>query len=53
MAMNLLPNQNLKETFSSLVNSKNDKERAQKIADICNRNGITKEQLMSAYNKSR
>ena len=51
MAMGMLPNQNLKETFSSLMNSNNDQERAQKLADICNRNGITRDQLAQALHK--
>ena len=53
MVMNMLPNQNLKQTFSNLMNSNSDEERAQKIADICNRNGITKEQLIKAFNSQR
>jgi len=51
--MNMLPNQNLKGIFSNLANSNNDEERAQKIADICNRNGITRDQLERAYRNSR
>lgn len=46
----MLPNQNLKTTFSNLMNSGTDEERAQKIADLCNQNGITKSQLMKALN---
>jgi hypothetical protein len=34
--------------FSNLANSNNDEERAQKIADLCNQNGITKAQLQAA-----
>jgi hypothetical protein len=49
----MLPNQNLKTTFSSLANSKNDEERAQKIADMCNQNGITKDQLAIAMRNQR
>ena len=48
MIMNILPNQNLKSTFSSLMNSSSDEERAQQIADLCNKNGITKSQLEKA-----
>lgn len=48
MIMNMLPNQNLKSTFSSLMNSSSDEERAQQIADLCNKNGITKSQLEKA-----
>lgn len=48
--MNMLPNQNLKTTFSNLMDSKSDEERAQKIADLCNKNGITKQQLINAIN---
>ena len=29
-----------------------DEERAQKIADICNQNGITKQQLINALNNN-
>ena len=46
----MLPNQNLKTTFSSLMESNSDEEKAQKIADLCNQNGITKQQLMNALN---
>lgn len=53
MAMNLLPNQNLKTLFSSLMNSKGDEEKAQRLADICNSHGITKEQLEKAYHNYR
>ena len=48
MVMNMLPNQNLKSTFSNLMNSSSDEERAQQIADLCNKNGITKSQLEKA-----
>lgn len=48
MIMNMLPNQNLKSTFSSLMNSSSDEEKAQQIADLCNKNGITKSQLEKA-----
>ena len=48
----MLPNQNLKTTFSNLMESKTDEERAQKIADICNQNGITKQQLINALNNN-
>lgn len=51
--MNLLPNQNLKTLFSSLMNSKGDEEKAQRLADICNSHGITKEQLEKAYHNYR
>ena len=53
MVMGMLPNQNLKETFSNLMNSKSDEERAQKIADICNKHGITKAQLQEALKNKR
>ena len=48
MIMNMLPNQNLKSTFSSLMNSSSDEERAQQIADLCNKNGITKKKKKKA-----
>ena len=44
----MLPNQNQKTIFSNLANSRTNEERAQKIADLCNQNGITKEQLAQA-----
>lgn len=53
MVMSMLPNQNLKDVFSGLANSNSDMERAQKIADICNRNGITKAQLQQALQRKR
>ena len=49
----MLPNQNLKTTFSSLMNSGSDEEKAQKIADLCNKNGITKRQLINAFNNQK
>ena len=48
MIMGMLPNQNQKTIFSNLANSRTNEERAQKIADLCNQNGITKEQLAQA-----
>ena len=51
--MNMLPNQNLKTTFSSLMNSNSDEERAQQIADLCNKNGITKYQLAQALKNNK
>ena len=53
MVMNMLPNQNLKTTFSNLMNSGTDEEKAQKIADLCNQNGITKRQLINALNNQK
>lgn len=53
MIMGMLPNQNQKTVFSSLANSKTDEERAQRIADICNDNGITKSQLEDALKAQR
>lgn len=52
MAMGAIPN-NFKSLFSNLANSKNDQERAQKIADLCNKNGITKEQLALALRQHK
>ena len=52
MAMNMLPN-NLKQPFASIANSNNDEERAQKIANICNRHGITKNQLAQIFKLKR
>lgn len=46
--MGILPNQNQRTLFSNLANSKSDEEVAQKIADLCNQHGITKEQLENA-----
>lgn len=53
MVLGMLPNQNLRSVFSSLMNSNSDEERAQKIADICNQKGITKEQLKQMLNNNR
>lgn len=52
MVLGMLPNQNLKESFSSLMNSSSDEERAQKIADWCNQKGITKEQLQQMLKRN-
>ena len=48
MIMGMLPNDNLKTTFSNLMNSHSDQERAEAIAKICNQYGITKSQLEQA-----
>lgn len=53
MAMNSLPNNNMRSLFSSVMNGRTDQEKAQRIADICNKNGITKEQLQSALKRNR
>ena len=53
MVLGMLPNQKLRSVFSSLMNSNSDEERAQKIADICNQKGITKEQLKQMLNNNR
>ena len=53
MVLNMLPNQNMKSMFSNIMSSSSDQERAQKIADLCNRNGITKEQLEAALKQNR
>jgi len=45
MALGMLPNNGLKQSFNSIANSKNDEERAQRIADWCNARGISKAQL--------
>ena len=52
MALGFLPN-NMKSIFSNIANSKSDQERAQKIADICNKNGITKAQLEAALRQNK
>ena len=53
MVLGMLPNQGLKKSFTSLANSNNDEERAQKLADFCNAKGITKEQLESMLKRKR
>ncbi len=53
MVLGMLPNQNLKSTFSNLMHSNSDEERAQKIADICNQKGITKAQLQQMLQQNR
>ena len=52
MIMSMLPNQNLKIAFSNLMGSGTDEEKAQKLADLCNQHGITKQQLMNALNNN-
>lgn len=47
MVMSLLQNQDQKTIFSNLMNS-NDEKKAQILADLCNKNGITKTQLEQA-----
>ena len=51
MALNMMPNQNLKNIFSNIMNSSSDQEKAQKIADYCNQNGITKQQLQTLWSQ--
>lgn len=53
MVMGMLPNQNLKSAFSSVMSGKNDEEKAQRIADLCNQNGITKSQLENMLRSNR
>ena len=53
MALGMLPNNELRQSFSSLMNCNNDEERAQRLADWCNQRGITKEQLAKMLNQSR
>lgn len=48
MIMSMLPSQNQKTIFSNLMNKNDDTERAQALADLCNKHGITKEQLEEA-----
>lgn len=52
-ALGMLPDQNSRRLFSDIMNSNSDEERAQKIADLCNKNHITKEQLQQAINNSK
>lgn len=40
-----IANPQQKELLNNMKNGKNKEEKAQKIADYCNENGITKEQL--------
>ena len=53
MVLGMLPNQNLKQSFTSLMNSSSDEERAQKLAEWCNEKGITKDQLQKMLNNNR
>ena len=53
MILGMLPNQGLKQSFTTLMNSNSDEERAQKLADWCNQKGITKEQLQRILNNNR
>jgi hypothetical protein len=43
MLMGLFPNQ--KNILSSISNAGTDEQKAQILADLCNKNGITKQQL--------
>lgn len=49
MLLGMLPNNNQKQMFTSLANESSDEKRAQILAQLCNQNGITKEQLQNAY----
>ena len=53
MALGMLPNNELKRSFSSLMNCGSDEERAQKLADWCNQRGITKEQLQQMLSSNK
>ena len=53
MVLGMLPNQGLKQSFTSLMNSSSDEERAQKLADWCNEKGITREQLQKMLSNNR
>ena len=53
MALGMLPNQELKQSFSSLMNCNSDEERAQKLADWCNERGITKQQLQQMLSSNK
>lgn len=53
MVLGMLPNQDLRQSFSFIMNSNSDEERAQKIADWCNQRGITKEQFKQMINQSK
>ena len=53
MVLGMLPNQTLRASFSALMNSGSDEERAQKLADWCNQKGISKEQLQQMLSQHR
>lgn len=46
MLFSLVPNQ--RGVLSNLANANTDEQRAEILADLCNKNGITKEQLQQA-----
>lgn len=48
MVMSILPG-NQKDTFNKIANTQSDEQKAQILADLCNKNGITKQQLINAY----
>lgn len=48
MVMNMLPS-NQKQLFNKIANSETDEQKAQILADLCNKNNISKEQLEQAF----
>lgn len=48
MVMNMLPG-NQKQLFNKIANSETDEQKAQILADLCNKNNISKEQLEQAF----
>ena len=53
MILGMLPNQGLRQSFTTLMNSNSDEERAEKLANWCNEKGITKKQLQQMLSNNR
>lgn len=48
MVTNMLPS-NQKQLFNKIANTETDEQKAQILADLCNKNNISKEQLEQAF----
>lgn len=48
MVMSMLPG-NQKQLFNKIANTETDEQKAQILADLCNKNNISKEQLEQAF----
>ena len=53
MILSMLPNKNQQETLSALTSANSDEQRAQILADLCNKNHITKQQLNEALQNAK
>ena len=48
MVMSMLPG-NQKQLFNKIANTETDEQKAQILADLCNKKNISKEQLEQAF----